>query len=243
MDVESNAADATGWLSVLGSGTRVRDLVPPCFESYARILHSPHMEGTAGPGYRLDPVTSWSETARDIGVVVTAGTRWKDISGAYGEPAMTPRLGVVMAPDEGRLERDQFSHIGRYLASHSDGPLFVAVWTGWEPIGEAADLSRRGSGRKALVTIGGREYLVLQATPEELSGQAFFDDERFGWSAGNGLTPNYLWPSDRSWLVVTDIDLDSTVVAGSGEFIRGLFEVPDVEILLAEGSEELNSVS
>lgn len=34
--------------------------------------------------------------------------------------------------------------------------------------------------------------------------------------------PSILWPEDRSWVVVTEVDFDSTVVAGSAELIQAI---------------------
>lgn len=60
-------------------------------------------------------------------------------------------------------------------------------------------------------------------------------------------SPNLIWPSDRRWLVASEIDLDSTFVGGSTELIETLladrrFEAwrasPDDQI--AAGSDVVN---
>ena len=35
-------------------------------------------------------------------------------------------------------------------------------------------------------------------------------------------SPSILWPADRRWVMVSEIDFDSTVVAGSQELISAL---------------------
>jgi hypothetical protein len=52
-----------------------------------------------------------------------------------------------------------------------------------------------------------------------------------GWAWTNGFdgttgfsqeSPSIMWPSDRSWFVATEVDLDSTFVGGSAALIDGL---------------------
>ena len=42
---------------------------------------------------------------------------------------------------------------------------------------------------------------------------------------------NILWPDDHAWVLATDIDFDSTLVAGSTELIRDLVQTPGLEVL------------
>ena len=39
---------------------------------------------------------------------------------------------------------------------------------------------------------------------------------------GTAVTPNNIWPADRSWLIYTDFDLEATRVSGSAELIDAL---------------------
>lgn len=55
----------------------------------------------------------------------------------------------------------------------------------------------------------GREFLLLDTSLDELSDP--------GWVAPAGLAgvmPQMLWPADQSWVVASEIDWDSTIVAG-----------------------------
>ena len=50
-------------------------------------------------------------------------------------------------------------------------------------------------------------------------------------------SPNVLWPQDRAWVMVSEIDFDSTVVAGSAELVQAICADPRLEALvLREGS-------
>ena len=38
-----------------------------------------------------------------------------------------------------------------------------------------------------------------------------------------------MWPDDRAWVLVSEIDYDSTVVAGSAQLVRALLDDPRLE--------------
>lgn len=42
---------------------------------------------------------------------------------------------------------------------------------------------------------------------------------QFGWTAGNGITPSYLWSRDEIWFLATSIDLDSRILAGPSRLV------------------------
>ncbi|MDR2998265.1 MAG: hypothetical protein LBU78_09115 [Microbacterium sp.] len=74
----------------------------------------------------------------------------------------------------------------------------------------------------------GREYVTFTA------GASIFTDPGWGASApwgegGEAQHPNLLWPEDRSWVMVSEIDFDSTVVAGPTELIDALVADPALE--------------
>lgn len=51
-------------------------------------------------------------------------------------------------------------------------------------------------------------------------------------------SPSILWPEDLSWVMVSEIDFDSTVVAGSAELISALCADPTLEAFqIGEGAE------
>jgi len=60
----------------------------------------------------------------------------------------------------------------------------------------------------------GREYLLMATTLAELADPGW--PERAGIG---GLMPQMLWPADRTWSVASEIDWDSTIVAGSRSLI------------------------
>lgn len=46
---------------------------------------------------------------------------------------------------------------------------------------------------------------------------------------GAQLSPSLIWPADRAWVLVSDVDYDSTVVAGPEELIAAIAADPDLE--------------
>jgi len=42
-------------------------------------------------------------------------------------------------------------------------------------------------------------------------------------------SPNYIWPSDKTWCLVTDIDFDSTLVGGSDSLIKEIIAEDRIE--------------
>ncbi len=50
--------------------------------------------------------------------------------------------------------------------------------------------------------------------------------------------PSLVWPDDRAWILVTEVDYDSTIVGGTSELIRALCADPRLEALpIREGAD------
>lgn len=47
--------------------------------------------------------------------------------------------------------------------------------------------------------------------------------------APSAQTPSLIWPTDRAWVSVTEVDWDSTIVAGSAELVTALVTDPRLE--------------
>ena len=68
----------------------------------------------------------------------------------------------------------------------------------------------------------GRQYLVFAGT---LDPEDFAPDPDFF----SLQSPSLSWSADHSWCVATEIDFDSTLVAGSVELIAAMLAHPDLE--------------
>jgi hypothetical protein len=52
-------------------------------------------------------------------------------------------------------------------------------------------------------------------------------------------SPNQWWPEDRAWCVASEIDFDSTLVAGSADLIAEITADPQLEALAVEPTDDL----
>lgn len=96
-----------------------------------------------------------------------------------------------------------------------------------------------------------RDFVLLEGALSEL------EDPDWGYGAGIGWTPGdrhpslqLLWPGDRAWVLATEIDWDSTIVAGSRDLVDTVladerFETFEVhrDATLTLGSDTVNSAS
>lgn len=77
----------------------------------------------------------------------------------------------------------------------------------------------------------GRGHVLLRGQLRALVDPAWVETAGLGWPDpegdpahfGSGRTPNLLWPSEPqgrpAWMVATDLDVDSTIVAGSARLV------------------------
>ncbi|WP_346960148.1 hypothetical protein [uncultured Arthrobacter sp.] len=88
------------------------------------------------------------------------------------------------------------------------------------------------------LTLPGRDYYLFDAAPQLYRHTAWVDQVPWHHSPQFPQSPSILWPADRSWVMVTEIDFDSTVVAGSHELVAALVRDPAIEALpLNEGAD------
>lgn len=77
----------------------------------------------------------------------------------------------------------------------------------------------------------GRQYVLFEAGVNIFSDPAW--PERAPWidNIMSAQSPSMIWPDDHAWMLATEIDLDSTLVAGTTDLIRELVQTPNVEAL------------
>jgi hypothetical protein len=80
----------------------------------------------------------------------------------------------------------------------------------------------RGTGRRYVLFEAGANDFADAAWP----GRAPWIDE-VTWAQ----SPSILWPDDHSWVLATEVDFDSTLVAGTTALIRELMQTPGLEAL------------
>ncbi|MGK9148243.1 hypothetical protein KXS11_11510 [Plantibacter flavus] len=98
-----------------------------------------------------------------------------------------------------------------------------------------------GGSQDQVLALPGRDYLVLGGGLDELA------DPSWGYSAGIGWTPTFppsptpqlIWPEDHSWVVCSEIDWDSTIVAGPRSLIDAVLADPAFESFEVQETDEL----
>lgn len=222
-------------------GAQVGSVCPGGFDAYARLLHPV----TAGDGR---PPTTWAAVCDATGREAHALMQWNAIAGAGkvrpGNGQYETSRWAGGKPEQGNLDSLALERVCEVLAEHTsrDTSCFFALWEGWGWI--------HGSPAVAVVTWPGEQARpVPPAFPDEvirgprlrhparnylLFAGPLIAARQIGWqSSWNAFfpqSPNLFWPEDRSWCVATEIDFDSTIVAGDERLVASLLAAPDLEV-------------
>lgn len=237
----------------------VASAVPEGFEAYARVFHP--ARDAEGNDLR------WRDAAKAFGTTPHREMQWHAIRGLPSaddlqisigdEPTDPPWDGSD--PEIGSMEIDDLDALCAILANHTSDRehcLFgLCTIEGWEGQFTKSELS----GSPLLRLPDGRDQVVL-AGPLAAVGQIARD-----WaqpSAGSVTftsveqgagppaepdpaqlrvreAPNLIWPADRSWLVVSEVDWDSTLVGGSTALIESIVASPKLEAWRVEPTDSL----
>lgn len=90
-----------------------------------------------------------------------------------------------------------------------------------------------------------RDHVLFEAAPARFTDVSWVLDapwrdrpaEKLGFRP-SAQHPNLLWPEDRAWVMVSEIDYDSTIIAGTRALIGRLCADPALEAFaIAEGSD------
>ncbi|WP_448626706.1 hypothetical protein [Geodermatophilus sp. URMC 64] len=189
----------------------VASLVPPVFAAYARVLHPAiSYEGDD------DVEVPWAAVAALNDRTAHRLMQWPAITGAWDYMADDDQPELWNdSPAEGHLPAAVAARVAAVLARHTATPddCWFGVWTD-----AAAD-----AGTLVLGTRGHR----LVRGPLALAAANFAPEP-----AEQG--PNLWFPADRSWCVVTDIDLMSSYVGAGAAAVEALLDTDGVEAWPAE---------
>jgi hypothetical protein len=205
---------------------RVRDLVPPLFEAYARIMHRPRR-----PTDGRAPTGSWVERAAELGRELGPKTSWDELKGPKSDEGREDDR----MPDEGSLIEQETETLASLLAGHTSTPsdCWFAMWSGWGDLsGGSSALYRLGGGpiaelkfrwrnrfetwqarREAarlktfpLLGQSGRSYLLFNGPVNDAA--RFHLGHRF-------QSPALWWPEDRAWFVHTEMTAPARTSVGA----------------------------
>ncbi|WP_156163729.1 hypothetical protein [Demequina subtropica] len=201
-------------------------------------------------GRTAHPLMQWHALAREA--VVRWGDGWE-----------------VDQPEQGAFEPELFARLVPALLEATSTPddAVVGFWTGssgLHPGGRhvvvateaAAGLEATALAQLPMIdasivdaidagdvlALPGREYVLLGGALAELA------DPDWGFAAGVGWwasfrdpTPQLVWPRDHAWLVATEVDFDSTLVAGARGLIDAVVAVPGLESFEVGPDDDLTS--
>ncbi|RDI53014.1 hypothetical protein [Nocardia mexicana] len=69
----------------------------------------------------------------------------------------------------------------------------------------------------------GRDFVLFDTGLSELADPGWVYSAGLGWMTDfTGQMPQLLWPADHTWVVASEIDIDSTIVAGSRTLIDAI---------------------
>ena len=207
-------------------GNSVSHLMPPVFESYAKILH----QIDANYKYLDNPLSSAEEKLLNVPrcnelvqliqkhrAENSLRVRWRELADLYQLPYQRninlewfqgkieqgcwPRY--LAGPNEGQLGSEEFERLCSLLNPFTNGQTLYVRWAEIPFIGEDKPLVFEGTLRQ-LPTI------VRDAYPQ---------------------TPEYWWPRDHSWCLCSDYDLTFTIIGGSKALISQILNDVYLEAL------------
>lgn len=185
------------------------------YEAYARIFHPAGFSEDGRP-------KRWAEVAEAMRTTAHREMQWEALvasSGWYGDEPMP-----------GEMEFFDLDALCEILTARTADPgdCYFGLCTiqGWLDSFPAAEYLQR-----LLRLPLDRDHIVL-AGPLAAVGQITRDGKRRD-------VPNLIWPEDRSWLVASEVDFDSTLVGGSAELIEAIVESPALEAWQVEPADSL----
>lgn len=242
--------------ALAGFGGRVECVVPRGYPAYARILHR--------AGRPRSGRVRWAEVAAATGRVLHPLAQFASLAGRW---EYERRVGLGWPgenPDEGTLDLGQLRELCRILAAHTTTAehCWLTVWEGWgnlpsawprshprirqphrayflfqRPLDEVVDFSIAIDALHEESSSSVR-YLV---SPSSSAAAADALAVPTGARAVHLQSPSQWWPADRAWAVATEVDFDSTLVAGSDALLQEIVDSAELEAFRVESTDDLTT--
>jgi hypothetical protein len=234
-------------------GGRVADLLPSGYEALVRVFHRPD-QGRPEAGTS----SSWAEVAAQHGTVLHPEAQWEALThGSADNSSGQPDVGSLDPLTLPRLA----DHLGRHTATPDRCHVALWNGTGRSPRSWETHATFRLPGRahwlfppvpvadvvRIAVAFELKGYEEELAETGRLSGLMTFGPGRPSSpsevravstrflqrmrEAGDVRSPSWWWPDDRAWVVHSEVDHDSTLVAGSSALLRALLDDAEIECL------------
>lgn len=233
-------------------GGWVGSVVPRGFPAYARVLH-PVRDQYGKPA-------TWTAVCAKTGREAHALMQWQSISSprvedGSGRPASGGAPWDGDKPQVGELEPQTLAALCRQLAGHIDPAqgCFFALWEGWGwiPGGQSVAFLRASEfspgtaepqptavppafGEEVMsggrLRHPGRDYLLFAGPVDAAMEVGHWPSQ--DWFLPQ--SPSLIWPTDHTWCVATEVDFDSTLIAGDTALIDAVLSAPDLEAMPVE---------
>jgi len=206
---------------------------------YARVL--PRDDGTAAMAIAPD---GWRYAAPREGCIDAASLA--AASAVLARHTGTPDAGIA-AVWEGWGGLVSSAGVARLTFEVSDGQPARIADAGGEDGGDLEPgsglLAREVAAGSRFDLHGntGRHYVLFEVGANDLADRAW--PERAPWVDQPmwAQSPSIVWPEDHSWVLATEIDFDSTLVAGTTKLIQELVQMPGLEVLSIRTDADLTS--
>ncbi|GGC71447.1 hypothetical protein IEU95_14145 [Hoyosella rhizosphaerae] len=202
-----------------GSTGHMSGQVPVGFDAYCRILHRPD-------SYNDVAAPRWADIAAETGAIMHPAVQWHRLLGGKDtDPDLyLPWRGFH--PRHGQLDPGSFAALLPHLVDatkETDGCVF-GFWVGHHDVqpGERSGFTRSEFDSPHF-RLAGREMILLQGDLSALANQVTEHPKSVA------PPPMVMWPRDRSWYSLSEIDFDSTIVGGASDLIAALVDDPVLE--------------
>ena len=226
----------------LSSFGQVTSVVPRGFAAYARVLHP-----VGDPDE--EEISTWAAVCAVTDRTPHALAQWQSISSprvedGSGRAPSPGRAWEGGEPAVGTLEPSALDSLVQVLGEHTapGTTCCFALWEGFGWIRGSPAVASFGASPgaagadvpaafDAAVVAGprlhlpGRDHLLFTGPLGAATQMGWWPDENWFISQ----SPSLFWPTSRSWCVATEIDLDSTVVAGSTALVDAVLAREDLE--------------
>lgn len=207
--------------------------LPRAWPAETWVLHAVWEEPINGPSASLDP-----ELQESTGFFVSEVTgfaspparwrrvRWRELAERLDVPLHGSHKGRPVPPC---FRWFPYSRWPDSMVAPNEGSLDAP--TGDRLVSVLADVTEGGPAAACIVYYSGAGFPFGEWSPLTLCGPlaAVLDVARF--STRETVTPDNIWPVDRSWLLTTDYDLWGTRIAGSPEVVAAVEADPELETI------------
>lgn len=204
---------------------------------------------------------AWAQVAAAFGTTMHAEAQYARLVGrGYGDAGGAIDADGWRYSDtlEGCLEAGSLTTVSAVLARHTTTPDagIAAIWEGWGGLVSSAcavyveseeepravpRYTEPGPGLlSSQISAGprfdlhgqtGRHYILFEAGANDFEDSCWPNCAPWVGEVMWAQSPSLLWPDDHSWVLATEIDFDSTLIAGTTALIRELIETPGLEAL------------